>query len=78
MASFRKIVRWLLLLVSGLLILSGYGIVKYQIVTQLTLGYLDKAEAFRLHGQLSIPFIILLLLHVLLSSRFFRRQKKMN
>ncbi len=76
MGIFRKIVRWLLFLVSGLLILSGYGIVKYRIVTELTLGYLDKAQSFRLHEQLALPFIILLLLHVLLPAKLFRGQDK--
>lgn len=74
MIILRKIVRWLLFLVSGLLILSGYGITQSQTVSKLTLGFLDKAQAFQLHIFLAVPFIILLLLHIVLSSKILRRR----
>ena len=73
MITLRKIVRWLLFLVSGLLILSGFGITQYQTVNKLTLGFLDKAQFFQMHIFLAIPFLILLLLHIALSSKIFRR-----
>ncbi|TAK95365.1 hypothetical protein EPO05_04390 [Patescibacteria group bacterium] len=71
MVIFRKSVRWLLLGVSGLLVLSGFGITHYQVVSQLTLGLLNKAQAFQLHNFLAVPFVVLLVLHVVLASKFF-------
>ena len=75
MINFRRFVRRMLFLVSGLVILSGYGITHYQVVEKLTLGYLDKAGSFQLHGFLAEPFIFLLLLHIALTSKFIRRKQ---
>ncbi len=74
MKNFKIITRWLLFIVSGLFILSGYGITEYQTVSKITFGLLGKAESFRLHSFLVWPFIILLLAHVAMASNFFRRK----
>jgi cytochrome b subunit of formate dehydrogenase len=73
MGQIRKIIRWLLLVITILLIVSGFGIVNYQIVGTLTLGILTKPLAFRLHNWLAWPFVILLFLHTVSYVKIFRR-----
>lgn len=77
MLTLKKIVRWLLLLVSALLILSGFGVTYYQAVGPLTLGILDKATSFQLHNWLVWPFVVLLVMHVALAANFFRKNKEL-
>jgi|GEM_PF-3403434 len=66
-SSLKKVVHWLLFLVVALILLSGFGIVDYQVVQAITFGVLDKATAFQLHINLWWVFIALLALHVLLT-----------
>lgn len=61
----RAGVAWLLLAVTAVYLLSGFGITNQDIVGPLTGGFLGKALAFRLHDVLWLPFIALLVLHVL-------------
>ncbi len=61
---FKKAVNILLFIFSALLILSGYGITEHKIVSKITFGLLDKANAFKLHEFLVIPFIVLMLIHI--------------
>ncbi len=61
----RMLVAWLLLVVTVVYLLSGFGITNQDIVGPLTGGLLGKALAFRLHDVLWLPFIALLVLHVL-------------
>ena len=61
---FKKAIHWLLLVVTAVYVLTGFGITEYRIVEPLTLGLLSKALSFRVHLNLEIPFVILLLLHV--------------
>jgi hypothetical protein len=63
----KKVVHWLLFLVVVLILLSGFGIVDYQLVQAITFGILDKATAYKLHINLWWVFIVLLALHVLLT-----------
>lgn len=60
----RRAVHWSLLVVSLLLLLTGFGVTKYQLVEKLTFGILTKAASFVWHGRLSWVFIVLLVLHV--------------
>ena len=60
----KKAIHWLLLVVAAVYILTGFGITEYRIVEHLTLGLLSKALSFRVHPNLEIPFMILLLLHI--------------
>lgn len=59
-----------------LFIITGYGIVNYHIVEQLTLGLLSKPISFQIHTNLIIPLIILLTLHIYFSLR--KKIKKNN
>jgi hypothetical protein len=60
----RAWIAWLLLAVTVVYLVSGFGITNQDIVGPLTAGFLGKALAFRLHDVLWLPFIALLVLHV--------------
>jgi len=70
---FIRLVSWLLGGISVMLVLTGLGITRYEIVTPLTLGILDKTASYKLHVLLWGPFLILLILHI---SLFLRVQPK--
>jgi len=59
----------LLLVVIILYILTGYGITNYHIVESITFFVLSKPISHLIHSNLIIPFIILLILHILLSTK---------
>jgi cytochrome b subunit of formate dehydrogenase len=70
----EKAIRWLLVIGIILYIVTGYGITEFRTVEYLTFGLLTKSLAFKIHDALAIPFMTLLLLHILLPSvlRHFR------
>jgi thiosulfate reductase cytochrome b subunit len=61
----RAAIRYLLLVLTLIYLISGLGITQYQTIKPLTLGLLTRNLAFRIHDFLLIPFIVLLLVHVL-------------
>jgi hypothetical protein len=67
MRNFRAWIAWILLGVTILYLLSGFGITYPGIVEPLTAGIMGKALAFRVHDLLWIPFIALLAIHVTLN-----------
>ena len=64
----RHIIAWLLATFSVLLVLTGLGITRYEVITTLTLGFLDKALSYKIHVLLWGPFLILVVLHVYLNT----------
>ena len=68
-----KVVHWSLLVLALLVVVTGLGITQYQAVEALTFGLLGKALAFKLHLWLWAPFLVVLALHVLLTSKTVRR-----
>jgi len=68
---FRRIIRWLLVIVAIAFLVTGFGITEFRVVETLTFGLLSKSLAFKIHDALWIPFIILLGLHIFFS-RFLR------
>ncbi len=72
-----RVVHWALLVFAVLTVVSGLGITEYRTVTELTFGLLDKATANRLHLWTWIPFLALLVAHVLLTALpgWFRRRR---
>ncbi len=64
--KLRTIAHWLLFLVILIYIVTGLGIMKYQIVGPLTFGLLTKALSTRIHNSILIliAFLILLILHL--------------
>jgi hypothetical protein len=61
----KSIVHWLLLVVAVLYFLSGYGITQFRVVSAITFGVINKAVAFKIHDYLWIPFVVLLIAHIL-------------
>ena len=70
-----KLVHWALLVLTVLVVVSGLGITQYQVVSTLTFGLLSKALAFKLHLALWIPFVVVFVAHVLLTTMLFRRRR---
>lgn len=60
----KRIILGLLIIVTVLYILTGFGITQFRVVETLTFGLLTKNVSFKIHDHLFIPFIILLGLHV--------------
>ena len=74
----RKIVQWLLLAVTVLFLITGFGITEFRVVETITFGWLTKSWALKLHDNLWIPFVVLLVLHVLLPLVFKRKGKEVK
>ena len=75
----KRIIRWLLLVVILLYLVTGFGITEFRTVQALTLGLLSKPLAFEIHNNLLIPFVVLLGLHLLfVYSRVVSRMKRTN
>jgi thiosulfate reductase cytochrome b subunit len=73
--NLRRVVGWLLLAFSLLIIITGLGITEWRTVEAVTLGLLPKALSFQLHSLLWIPFLAILACHLLLSCRAGKRGK---
>ena len=61
----KSMVHWLLLVVAVIYFLSGYGITQFRVVSAITFGVINKAVAFKIHDYLWIPFVVLLIAHIL-------------
>ena len=59
-----QIVHWLLIILIAGYLITGFGITEYKVVESLTFGLLTRNLAFRIHGNLWIPLVLLLLLHI--------------
>jgi thiosulfate reductase cytochrome b subunit len=67
-----RAVHWLLMAVVILFLATGFGISEFRTVERLTLGLLTKQLAFRIHFELWLPLVVLLVMHVYL---VFSRRK---
>lgn len=65
-ALLKSLVHWLLLAATIIYLITGLGITQYHIVETITFGLLNKNLSFRIHDSLLIPFIALLIFHVIL------------
>jgi cytochrome b subunit of formate dehydrogenase len=76
----KKIIYWLLAVVVIVYLITGFGITEYRIVETLTFGLLTKSLAHRIHINIAIPFIILLILHIWLLPllKYFKLKKLRN
>jgi len=70
-------IHWLLTVVVIIYLITGLGITEYRIVESLTFGLLTKSLAYKIHINLEIPFIILLILHIWLLPllKYFKLKK---
>jgi len=73
---FKNTIIWLLGIVTVLYFVTGFGITQFRIVEGLTFGALSKALSFKIHNNLEIPFVVLLVLHISLQLILKRRQKR--
>ncbi len=62
--TLKRATHWLLAVVIILYIVSGYGITEFRVVERITFGLLSKPLAFRMHSILTMPFLVLLGLHI--------------
>jgi len=76
----KKTIHWLLTVVVLIYLITGFGITEYRIVETLTFGLLTKSLAHRIHINIVIPFIILLILHMWLLPllKYFKLKKLGN
>lgn len=65
--TIKRSVHILLGILVILTLITGLGIVYYQIVGFLTLGLLTKDLAFKIHTIIFVPFLIVLVLHSFMS-----------
>lgn len=65
----KKIIHISLLILSILVIVTGYGITQYRTVERFTFGLLTKSLSFSLHGKIAIAFILLLTVHIVIVLR---------
>ena len=65
--NLKKIIHWTLLGIIIIYIISGLGIVYSGIIEQITLGVLTKNLAYEIHIHLPIPFLIILIAHIILN-----------
>jgi cytochrome b subunit of formate dehydrogenase len=73
----KKIIHWLLTVAVIIYLITGFGITEYRIVEPLTFGLLTKNLAQRIHINIAIPFIILVILHIWLLPllKYFKSKK---
>ncbi len=62
--AVRTTLHWILIVLVIVYLITGFGITKYRIVETLTFGLLTKSLSQRIHTNIEIPFIILLVLHI--------------
>ena len=82
--KMNRAIVWVLLFFMILLIVTGYGLTKPNLIYSLTGGLVDYWAALRLHTLLDVPLLILLLIHVIIEIKFslmrwgFKNQKLLN
>ena len=60
----KKIIHWLFAVVTLIFVITGLGITQYRIVEQITFGLLSKALSYQIHTNITIAFLILMILHI--------------
>jgi cytochrome b subunit of formate dehydrogenase len=67
--TLEKATHWLLTVAIILYVVSGYGITEFRTMERITFSLLSKPLAFRIHTILTIPFLVLLGLHIYFTYR---------
>jgi cytochrome b subunit of formate dehydrogenase len=68
----RRIARtsaWLLLITIIVLLISGWGITRTEIIYKASLGLIDRGEADSIHRAIQVPAAVFFTMHVLLNVR---------
>lgn len=82
--KMNRAIVWVLLFFMIMLVITGYGLTKPNLIYSLTGGLIDYWVAFNLHTLLDVPLLILLLIHVIIEIKFsfmrwgFKNQKLLN
>lgn len=71
---FARISAWLLLAAVVILVVSGWGITKTEIIYKASFGLIDRKIANSIHRATNIPLTVLFLSHVLLNIRLAIRR----
>jgi cytochrome b561 len=72
----KRTIYWLLTIVAVIFLITGFGITEFGTVETLTFGLLTKNLAFKIHSNLWIPFIILLIMHICLPFIFKWKRRR--
>jgi len=70
----KRIIHWSLLTVTVIYFITGFGISEFRTVEALSFGLLTKSLAFKMHNSLWVPFIVLLVLHIVFA--LIRKRRK--
>jgi cytochrome b subunit of formate dehydrogenase len=70
----KKTVHIILGLLTILVIISGLGITYFRSIEVITLGLFDKNVSFQIHNLLFLPFLFILLIHVLFPWLWSKKQ----
>jgi len=82
--KINRVIVWGLLFFMILLVVTGYGLTKPNLVYSLTGGIINYRSAAYLHSLLDVPLLVLLLIHVIIEIKFslmrwgFKNQKLLN
>ncbi|MBU1111882.1 MAG: hypothetical protein ABIG93_02280 [archaeon] len=60
----KKIIQWTLFTIVALYVITGLEMTQFQLIEKITFGLLGKALSSRIHTNLLIPFLILLIGHM--------------
>jgi cytochrome b subunit of formate dehydrogenase len=76
----KRSIHWILTALVIIYLITGFGITEYRIVEPLTFGLLTKSLAQKIHINIEIPFIVLLILHIWLLPllKYFKLKKPAN
>jgi cytochrome b subunit of formate dehydrogenase len=72
---WSRLIHWLMAIVLLVYLVTGLAIGYYQEMQVVTFGLLSKLLATKIHDALLVPFVILLLLHVVLVIVSGRRKR---
>lgn len=84
LVKINRVIVWVLLFFMILLVVTGYGLTKPNLIFSLTGGIINYWTASSLHRLLDLPLLVLLLIHVIIEVKFslmrwgFRNQKLLN
>ena len=82
--KLNRLIVWVLLALMIVLVVSGYGLTKPNLIRDLTGGLINHRIATQLHYLLDLPLMVFLLVHVTIEVRFsfirwgFRNKKLLN
>jgi len=61
-----RIIHWLLVVILLIYLITGLTINYFQIAESITFGYFSKLQATKIHDALLIPFVVMLVLHIVI------------